>query len=122
MKSKPANRVPLYITAAVLLFSISLHIISRHLATRAHFGGKGKGLGTALVEQIEAVTYDARVKLGARLNDVNYLAKNMATVFFDDVSIQNVNDGGYSRLYAPAVDDESAKKLYPRLWPWPRFI
>ncbi len=122
MKSKPANRVPLYITAAVLLFSVSLHIISRNLATRAHSTTRGKGLDTAFVEQIEAVTYDARVKLGARLKDENYLAKNIATLFFDDVSIQKVNDGGYSPLYAPAVDDASAKKLYPRLWPWPRFI
>ena len=63
-----------------------------------------------------------RVKLGASLNDQNYVAENLATVFYDDVAVQKVNDGSLSLAYAPAQDPEQAKKLYPRLWPWPRFI
>lgn len=122
MKSKPANLVPLYITGAVLLFSVLLHIVSRNLATRPNSGQGQNRIDTALVEQIEALTYDARVKLGASFNDPDYVAKNIATLFFDDVAVEKVNDGSYSLTYAPAVDQSSAQKLFPRLWPWPRFI
>lgn len=122
MKSRSANLIPLYITAAALLFSVCLHVISRYTATR-HEDTKARGVGIALVpEQIEALTYDARVKLGASLNDTNDLSPRMATLFFDDVSVDAVNRGDYSLTYAPAVDMESAEKLFPRQWPWPRFI
>jgi class 3 adenylate cyclase/CHASE2 domain-containing sensor protein len=122
VKSKPANRVPLYITGAVLLFSVLVHVFSRQAATR-HDSSREHGLEIGLVtEQVEALTYDARVKLGATLNDPDYVAKNMATLFFDDVAVEKVNNGDYSYMYAPAVDHATARKLYPRLWPWPRFI
>lgn len=123
MKTKPANLIPLYITVAVLLCAVGLHVLSRTLATRTvEPGTGGRHIETGLVEQIEALTYDARAKLGAALNDPAYVANNMATVFFDDVAVEKVNDGTFSLAYAPAEDHASARKLYPRLWPWPRFI
>ncbi|MGZ8937579.1 MAG: CHASE2 domain-containing protein [Limisphaerales bacterium] len=123
MKSKPANLIPLYITVAVLLFAVGLHVLSRTLATRSADPASGvRHFESGLVEQIEALTYDARAKLGAKLNDPAYVARNMATVFFDDVAVEKVNDGSFSLAYAPAEDHASARKLYPRLWPWPRFI
>ena len=71
---------------------------------------------------MEALTYDARAKLGAALNDSTHVAQNMATLFFDDVAVEKVNDGSFSLAYAPAEDQATARRLYPRLWPWPRFI
>jgi class 3 adenylate cyclase/CHASE2 domain-containing sensor protein len=122
VKSKSANLVPLYITGAVLLFSVCLHVVSRRVATH-HDSTKERGVEVALVaEQVEALTYDARVKLGAAYNDPDNVSKQMATLFFDDVSVEKVNNGDYSYMYAPAVDDATARKLYPRQWPWPRFI
>ena len=114
--------MPLYITATVLLFAALIHIYSRKQASRPHAEGRHSRLDTALVEQIEAMTYDARVKLGASYNDPDHVSKNFGTLFFDDVAVERVNDGSYSLAYAPAVDQESALKLFPRLWPWPRFI
>jgi class 3 adenylate cyclase/CHASE2 domain-containing sensor protein len=122
VKSKSANLIPLYITGAALLFSVCLHIVSRYTATR-HDDGRSRGVEITLVpEQVEALTYDARVKLGASFNQSNDLSSRMATLFFDDVSVDKVNRGDYSMTYAPAVDHESAEKLFPRQWPWPRFI
>ena len=111
MKSKAANRVPLYITAAVLFFSVSLHIFSRNLASRTPSAESSRKLDLAFAEQIEALTYDFRVKLGASLNEPQYVSQNLATLFFDDVSVEKVNDGSYSHFYAPAIDRASAKKL-----------
>ena len=119
MKSKPANLVPLYITAAVLLFAVFLHIFSRKLATRGNANENDFGTG---LEHLEALTYDSRAKIGAHFNDPAYIADKMATLFFDDVAVEKVNDGSFSLAYAPAEDYASARKLYPRLWPWPRFI
>lgn len=113
MKTKAKNRVPFYVTAAVLVFALLLHCTSRTLLEDT-FNNP--------LEQIEAVTYDARVRLGAFLNDPNYVAKNMATVFFDDTAVEQVNDGTLSLKYAPAKDQQTAHHLYPRTWPWPRFI
>lgn len=120
LKVKSANLIPLYISAAVLFFAVALHVISRTLATRAQ--PELAGHETGLVEQIEALTYDARAKLGAAFNDPAYIANNMATLFFDDVSVEKVNDGSFSLAYAPAIEPEDARRLYPRVWPWPRFI
>ena len=121
MKSKSANLIPLYITGAVLLFAVFLHIISRTAATR-HDPSK-RGVNPALApEKVEAMTYDARVKLAASYLDTNDVASQVATLFFDDVSIEKVNNGGYVHFYAPATDRDELQKFYPRTWPWPRFI
>lgn len=123
MKNKAAKLIPFYVTAAVLLVSVSLHSLSRKLATRINDNPDGsRRAETALVEQIEALTYDARVKLGAALNDPHSVSKRMATLFFDDFAVEKVNDGTFSLYYAPATNNTSAQRLYPRMWPWPRFI
>jgi adenylate cyclase len=122
LKSKPANLIPFYITGAVLLFAIGLHVLSRSLATRPHRADGQDVHDSGLMEQVEALTYDARAKLGAAFNKPEYVATNLATLFFDDVAVEKVNDGSFSLAYAPAVEPEDARKLYPRLWPWPRFI
>jgi hypothetical protein len=121
LKSKPKNFIPLYIACAAVLFAAGLHLLSRKLTTAPIVSGTGR-IQTGLVEPMEALTYDARAKLGAALNDSSHVAQNMATLFFDDVAVEKVNDGSFSLAYAPAEDQASARKLYPRLWPWPRFI
>ena len=122
MKSKSANLIPLYITGAVLLFAVLLHIISRTAATR-HDASKRLGVNPALAaEKVEAMTYDARVKIAASYQDTNNVSSQMATLFFDDVSVEKVNNGGYAHFYAPATDLDELQKFYPRTWPWPRFI
>src|SRR4051812_16802314 len=102
MKHKAKNMVPFYVTVAVLLFALLLHCVSR-TALQDTFNNP--------LEQIEAVTYDARVRLGAFLNDPNYVAKNLATIFFDDTAVEQVNDGTLSLKYAPAKDQQSAHQL-----------
>jgi len=77
---------------------------------------------TFFVRPIEWLTYDARVKLRASLPEPGDLATNLSAVFYDDVAVEKVNDGSYSLFYAPATNQGSARMLYPRLWPWPRFI
>lgn len=122
MKSKSANLIPLYITGAALLFSVCLHIISRYAATR-HDASTDGGVNLAIYpEKIEAMTYDARVRLAASYLDTNNVSGRLATLFFDDVSVQKVNNGGYAHFYAPATDLDELQKFYPRTWPWPRFI
>ncbi|HEX7860037.1 MAG TPA: adenylate/guanylate cyclase domain-containing protein [Verrucomicrobiae bacterium] len=120
MKSRNANLIPFYITGAVLLSALGLHLLSRSLASREPSAESEHQTG--LMEQIEALTFDARAKLGAALNDRSLIATNIATLFFDDVAVEKVNDGSFSLAYAPAEQPEDARKLYPRLWPWPRFI
>src|SRR5688572_23622653 len=75
-----------------------------------------------LSSPIDWLTYDARAKLRAALPEPDDLATNLAAVFFDDVAVEKVNDGSFSVAYAPATNAESARALYPRVWPWPRFI
>jgi class 3 adenylate cyclase/CHASE2 domain-containing sensor protein len=116
------KRIPFLITGAVLSFTLGLHIVSRNLVTRSQEGEQGRWRETALVERIEALTYDSRVKLGAALNDPKYVSPQMATLFFDDFAVEKVNDGSLSVYYAPATNQASAQTLYPRRWPWPRFI
>jgi class 3 adenylate cyclase/CHASE2 domain-containing sensor protein len=120
MKGKTKNRAPFRIAAAALLFSVTLHIISRTLAERP--ANDSRTAKTGLTEQLEVLTYDARAKLGASLNDLSRLGKNMAILFFDGVTADQVNDGTLAPYYAPAVDLQTLTNLYPRVWPWPRFI
>lgn len=109
----------MFITGAVLALAVGLHVLSRKLASTT---GEGARAGTRLFEQVEAITYDARVKLGAAYNDVENVSDKLATLFFDDFAVEKVNDGSLTYYYAPATNQASADALYPRLWPWPRFI
>lgn len=121
MKTKPINLAPVWIASFVLLFTVGLHVLSRKLAERAP-DPHGKRAELGLTEQLEALTYDARAKLGAAYNDTSRISKRMATLFFDDVAVKQVNDGSLMYYYAPATNKEAAEKLFPRGWPWPRFI
>src|SRR5687768_11327208 len=121
MKSRPHHIAPLFITALVLLFSVGLHVLSRKLAEQPpDLNGKGAEIG--LAEELELLTYDARVKLGAALNDSTTLARNMATLLFDDVAVEQVNIGSLAPFYAPATELNKLTNFYPRAWPWPRYI
>ena len=72
---------------------------------------------TFFVRAVDWLTYDARVKLRAALPEAGDFATNLSAIFYDDVAVQRVNDGGYSLYYAPATNETSAQALYPRLWP-----
>ncbi len=124
VKIKTAQITPLVITAVVLLVAVSLHIVSRILTTQSEDGRVGWKQTVALTEpeQVEWLTYDARVKLGAALNDTKKVATNMATLFFDDKAFEEVNNGTYSTYFAPATNQAAANQLQELLWPWPRFI
>lgn len=122
MKVKTAQIVLFSITATVIAFAVALHILSRSLASHLQevdFRGKHP---SALAEQIEWLTYDARVKLGAALNEEKSTATNMASLFFDDAAFEQVNNGAYSIYLAPATNQSSANELQDLTWPWPRFL
>jgi adenylate cyclase len=114
--------VLLAITATVITCSVALHVLSRKLASELQENASISKHPTALVEQIEWLTYDARVKLGAALNDTRNTATNMAALFFDDSAFEQINNGAYSIYLAPATNQESADQLQKLVWPWPRFI
>jgi class 3 adenylate cyclase len=114
--------VPLYITVAVVLFAVVLHILSRNLAENTQSEDPKKRTDSVLMEQVEWLTYDARAKLGAALNDQHAVANNIATLFFDDTAFEQINDGTYSINYAPATNQAAADQLVGLIWPWPRFI
>ena len=115
LKIKLAQFTPLSIAGIVILISILVHVLSRELAF-----SREQGSG-ALVEQLEWLTYDARVKLGAALVDQQDISRNLATIFIDDTAIDLINRGQYARYLAAAKDEESLEKLY-FMPPWPRFI
>ena len=70
---------------------------------------------TFFVRAVDWLTYDARVKLRAALPEAGDFATNLSAIFYDDVAVQRVNDGGYSLYYAPATNVTSAQARYPRL-------
>jgi class 3 adenylate cyclase/CHASE2 domain-containing sensor protein len=111
----------MFITSLVLLLSVGLHVLSRSLAERTP-DPTGKQAEVGLAEELELLTYDARVKLGAALNDSSKLAKGMATLFFDDVAVEQVNIGTLAPFYAPATELSSIINFFPRAWPWPRYL
>lgn len=57
------------------------------------------------IERLEAITYDARVRLAARFPTA--ISSNLAVVFIDDAAFRRVNSGELGFSY---------------LWPWPRFL
>ncbi len=109
------------ITAAVLLAAVGLHLLSRTLAERPP-DETGRRWEIGLIEHLEVLTYDARANLGAALADLSGMATNMATLFLDDLAIQEVSDGTLAPYYAPATDIHDLQKFYPRTWPWPRYL
>jgi hypothetical protein len=60
------------------------------------------------------------VKLGAALSP-SRVAGGMATLFFDDITFEQVNDGTVAPFYAPAKEI-TALTNFSYVWPWPRFI
>ncbi len=121
MRGRQTSLVPILITAAAVALASGLHILSRKLAERAP-DPTGKRPQIGLAEELEVITYDARAKLGAELADLSGFGRNMATLFFDDVVVRQVNDGSLAEYYAPRTNKQSEARLYPRGWPWPRFI
>jgi len=105
--------MPWYITGVVLALVVWAQVASRRNAER--------GEGGAVLEAVEWLSYDFRVRLGARLNDAQKIATNLATVFIDDKALRLLNDGSYGQYLAPATNDASAALLRPAP-PLPRFI
>jgi class 3 adenylate cyclase/CHASE2 domain-containing sensor protein len=121
MRGRPTSLVPLLITVLAVAFASGLHVVSRKLAERPP-DRKEQRMEIGLAEQLEAMTYDARVKLAAEYSDLSQVGRNMATLFFDDQTVRQVNDGTFTYYYAPATNQESADALTGLVWPWPRFI
>src|SRR5436305_1210561 len=119
MKGKPKNFAPACITIVVVLFSVGLHGLSRTLSERPRDRSSKSEFGGT--EEWEARTYDARVKLGAAFAP-SRVAGGMATLFFDDIAVEQVNKGDLAAAYAAAQDINALTNFYPRTWPWPRFI
>jgi class 3 adenylate cyclase/CHASE2 domain-containing sensor protein len=101
--------IPLAISVAVLLLAGAAHLITRERAS----GG--------LVDQLEWLTYDARVKLASSFNDVRTISPKLATLLFDDISLQRINDGSLSATFAPNTNAVSSS-AYRYKWPWPMFL
>ena len=118
MTFKRATRSPFVIVGLIVVLVCILQV-SRPANVEP---GRSRLSVSGFFDQIEMLTYDVRQKLAAALNDPNHIAKNMGVLFFDDAAVGDVQNGAYAHFYAPAVDLESAQKLYPRVWPWPRFI
>ena len=50
------------------------------------------------------------------MNDSSAIAKNMATLLFDDVAVEQVGDGALSYYYAPATNQgDSSNASKPRM-------
>lgn len=115
MKPKSSTLIPLAVAGAVLLLACTIHWLSRNVPSNRQVG-----LG-ALVEQVEWLTYDARVKLGAHLSKPEDVATNMATVFIDDEAFKHVNNATFSYTYEPVTNAFQAVQLRYK-WPWPLFL
>src|SRR5690349_16092612 len=121
MRGKPFNFAPIFITALAVTLASGFHVLSRKLAERPP-DRKEQRMELGLAEQLEVITYDARVKLGAKYSDVSQFGRDMATLFIDDEAVEQVNNGKLTYYYAPATNQASADALFPRDWPWPRFL
>src|SRR5678815_4254960 len=118
MRGKPTNLVPLFITVLAVAFASAFHVLSRKLAERAP-DRIGQRMEIGLAEQLEVITYDARVKLGAHYSDLSQVGRNMATLFIDDEAVRQVNDGTLTYFFAPATNQATADALIGKVWPWP---
>ncbi|MGV3774221.1 MAG: CHASE2 domain-containing protein [Verrucomicrobiales bacterium] len=97
------------ISAAVLALVGVLHLVTRHSSTRG------------VVDQLEWITYDARVKLASKFVDVRSLSPKLATLFIDDVSLQRINNGQLSPTFAANTNGVSSSQFTYK-WPWPMYL
>lgn len=116
MKFKPATLLPFGIAALVVGGALLLHGISR----RTGFSADDK-ISASLVEQIEGLTYDARVRLGARWNDPSSVSPLLAILVLDNEVFKKLNNGSLDATFA-SVEDEQGRKKFRAIWPWSRFI
>lgn len=113
MKTKSA--IPLAIAGVIILLTCGIHFLTRRTTSDSQSGLAG------LIDQMEWLTYDARVKLGAAYNGPEDVATNMATLFFTDDDFNSISGGTWSATLEPATNSFQAINLRFK-WPWPCFI
>lgn len=74
-----------------------------------------------IFDELECITYDARVRIAAAMPGTGTKADQLATMFIDDVAIDRVNEGNLSAFMAPSWDDNQYEGLNFS-FPWPRFM
>ena len=116
MKTTARHSAPLFITIAALLFVSALYLLGE--ATKDRPEGKYR---FDILDKLECITYDARVRMAAAMPDDTLAGRSLATMFIDDEAIDRVNDGVESALMAPAWDDGNLEGLEFSV-PWPRFL
>lgn len=117
MKIKPTNFIPLAIAGAAILISCLVH-----QAARRSFA-KAPDAILAFPEYVEALTYDARMRLSASLRSTNQWATNLAALFFDEKAFDLMNRGEYAELLAPVTNSvQRENPLFNLKWPWPRYV
>ena len=119
MKSKPKNVVPLYITAAVVLFALVLHVISRNLAERTQSEDPKSRTDTALMEELDPAKLRRTAERGG-LNLVPMQRKANAWDAFEALharitqalsdDFDSVFGKNFARAYERALAEVSAKE------------
>ena len=102
MNSKSTRRLPILIVAGVVCLVCALRF-SLHRSRQATGAESGDLLD--LIERLERITYDIRVKAASHFPKPG--ATNLAFLALDDVSFARMNDGSLGFRF---------------IWPWPRFV
>lgn len=116
MKTIARHRAPILITLSVLALVCIVYLIGEATKERGE-----KQFRLTILDELECITYDARVRMAAAMPGTGTKAENLATMFIDDTAIDRVNEGNLSAFMAPAWDDNQYEGL-DFSFPWPRFM
>ncbi|MDX1951272.1 MAG: adenylate/guanylate cyclase domain-containing protein [Verrucomicrobiota bacterium] len=116
MKPSAKAVVPALITALSLLFVCSIYWLGIQTRNTPETQFKFD-----LLDRLEAISYDARVRAALNFNDPSAFATNLGCLLFDDEAVERINGGSLSPFFAPAWDDGNIANLKFKP-PWPRFL
>jgi class 3 adenylate cyclase/CHASE2 domain-containing sensor protein len=117
VKIRPSSFIPLAISGAIVVLGCIIHDLARKTFLRDSKAILG------LPEYVEALTYDSRVQLAARMLDPHSVAPDLATLLFDDIAFDRVNSPEYSKYLASVTNLlQATKPEFRPTWPWPRYL